>query len=213
MSTIISAILHLDRTLGDVIAKYGVSTHALLAVIIFAETGLVVTPFLPGDSLLFAAGAFAATGALDLTVLLVILPVAAILGDSVNYSIGRRIGDRVLREGRLLGVPVKREYLERTQRFYAKYGNKAIVLARFVPIIRTFVPFVAGVGKMEYRHFAFYNIAGGLVWTIGFTLAGYFFGNIPAVKERFSLVIMAIIALSLMPIVIEWIRARKNPAA
>ncbi len=201
-------ILHIDRHLGEIIADYGTWTYLILFAIVFVETGLVVMPFLPGDSLLFAAGAFAATGALDLWVVFVLLAFAAILGDTVNYWIGHRIGPRVFREDvRFL----KREYLERTQRFYEKHGGKTIFLARFIPIIRTFAPFVAGVGTMRYGKFIVYNVVGALVWTSLFTSAGYFFGNIPVVRDHFGLVVVAIIVISVLPVVYEVVKQRLRP--
>jgi membrane-associated protein len=185
------------------------STSSFISTVIFCETGLVVTPFLPGDSLIFAAGAFAAAGVLNPWILAGLLFAAAVLGDAVNYRIGRKVGANAA-DGRLLGLPIKKEYLEKTQRYYAKYGAKTIVLARFVPIVRTFAPFVAGVGAMPYATFARYNILGAAVWVGLFTLAGYFFGNIPAVKENFEFVILAIIAVSLLPAVIGYLRERKK---
>ena len=201
-------ILHIDRHLGEIIADYGTWTYLILFVIVFVETGLVVMPFLPGDSLLFAAGAFAATGALDLWVVFVLLAFAAILGDTVNYWIGHRVGPRVFREDvRFL----KREYLDRTQRFYEKHGGKTIFLARFIPIIRTFAPFVAGVGTMRYGKFIVYNVVGGVVWTSLFTFAGYFFGNLPIVRDNFGLVVVAIIVLSVLPVIYELVKQRLRP--
>lgn len=200
--------LHLDKHLIDITAHYGVWTYLILFLIVFAETGLVVTPFLPGDSLLFAAGAIAALGGLDVSLLVALLIVAAILGDTVNYWIGSRIGRRAFSgEFRF----IKQEYLRRTERFYEKHGGKTIILARFIPIIRTFAPFVAGVGVMNYRRFLAYNVIGGVAWVTMFTLGGYFFGNLPIVKQNFSLVVLAIIILSVVPIVVEVIKARREP--
>jgi membrane-associated protein len=202
-------ILHIDRHLGQIIADYGTWTYLILFVIIFVETGLVVMPFLPGDSLLFAAGAFAATGALDPWAVFLLLAFAAILGDTVNYWIGHRIGPRVFREDvRFL----KREYLERTQRFYEKHGGKTIFLARFVPIIRTFAPFVAGVGAMTYGHFITYNVVGGIAWVTIFTFLGYFFGTLPFVQDNFTFVVLAIIFISVLPAVYEVIKERMRSA-
>jgi membrane-associated protein len=203
--------MHLDKHLSVVIQTYGVWTYSILFVIVFCETGLVVTPILPGDSLLFAAGAFAATGSLNVAVLFGLLAAAAILGDTVNYQIGHLIGPKVFHreDSRFL----KKEYLERTHKFYEKYGGKTIIIARFVPIIRTFAPFVAGVGAMTYSRFIVYNVIGGIAWVILFVFGGYYFGNLPLVKKNFSLVILAIIVISVMPGVIEFLRARygKNP--
>lgn len=204
----VEVFLHLDRHLTAITSQYGTWTYAILFLIIFAETGLVVTPFLPGDSLLFAAGAIAALGGLDVRVLVLLLVVAAILGDTVNYWIGARIGRRAF-SGDIRFI--KQEYLHRTEHFYEKHGGKTIILARFVPIIRTFAPFVAGVGIMEYRRFLLFNVVGGAVWVTLFTLAGYFFGNLPVVKQNFSLVVLAIIVLSVLPIVIEVVKARREP--
>jgi len=209
MSILLSSVnflLHIDVSLGQIIAQYGTFTYALLFVVLFCETGLVVTPFLPGDSLLFTAGAFAALGSLRIDVLVLLFCAAAILGDTVNYSIGHYFGKRMVKlDGRI----IKREYIERTHRFFERYGKKAIVLARFVPIVRTFAPFVAGVGGMHYGQFITYNILGGVFWVLPFTLGGYFFGNAPIVREYFGLVIVAIILLSLTPIAYEWWQHRR----
>lgn len=205
----INLILHLDKYLDLIIRSVGLWTYFILFVVIFIETGLVVTPFLPGDSLLFAAGAFAALGSLNMAALFVILSLAAVLGDTANYWIGHYIGDRAFTtKSRFF----KREYLERTQAFYEKYGGKTIFLARFVPIIRTFAPFVAGVGKMRYGYFISYNVFGGILWTGLFIFAGYFFGNVPFVRNNFSLVVIAIVLISVVPAVVEVIRNRKSPA-
>jgi len=206
----IDLILHLDRYLDLIIRSFGLWTYLILFVVIFLETGLVVTPFLPGDSLLFAAGAFAAKGSFNVSFLFFMLWLAAVLGDTVNYWIGHYVGPRVFRENvRWL----KREYLERTQAFYEKHGGKTIFLARFIPIIRTFAPFVAGIGKMRYGYFITYNVVGGLVWTALFIFGGYFFGNLPVVKHNFSLIIIAIIVISVMPAVVEALRSRRAPAS
>ena len=204
-------IVHLDKHLGLVIQHYGFWTHLLLFVILFCETGLVITPFLPGDSLLFAAGAFAALGSLDLTWLALSLPLAAMIGDSSNYWIGRITGPKVFSSGesRLLN----RKHLERTHRFYLKYGGKTVIIARFMPIVRTFAPFVAGVGAMAYRRFILYSIGGSIGWVLVFILGGYFFGNIPVVKANFTLVILAIIVISLLPGIIEYVRGRRREGA
>jgi len=203
---IFDIFLHIDKHLDAVIQAYGAWTYAILFVVIFCETGLVVTPFLPGDSLLFAAGAFAARGSLDLYGISIVVFVAAVVGDAVNYAIGKFIGPKVFeyQNSRIF----KREYLERTQRFYEKYGGKTIVIARFVPIVRTFAPFLAGVGTMSYPRFALYNVSGALLWVILFISGGYFFGELPAVKRNFTLVIMMIIIISVLPAVIEAVRAR-----
>ena len=201
-------LLHLDKYLGQAISDYGTWTYLLLFLIVFCETGLVVTPFLPGDSLLFAAGALAATvPALNVKLLLVLLGVAAILGDTVNYAIGKAIGPRAF-TGNVRFL--KREYLERTQQFYEKHGGKTIILAGFVPIVRTFAPFVAGVGTMKYGRFVVYNIAGGCLWVAMFTLGGFFFGNLDFVKKNFSLVVVGIVLISVLPMVWELLKARRE---
>jgi membrane-associated protein len=203
---LIELFLHLDKHLNVVIQTYGVWTYLLLFIVIFCETGLVVTPILPGDSLLFAAGTFAALGSLEVGWLFVLLAAAAIGGDTVNYWIGHFVGPKVFREE---NVPfLNKEYLDRTHRFYEKHGGKTIVLARFIPVIRTFAPFVAGIGRMTYWHFISYNVIGGLAWVALFTFGGYYFGNIPLVKRNFSIVIMAIIFISLLPMVIEFLSQR-----
>ncbi|HEY8195498.1 MAG TPA: DedA family protein [Gemmatimonadales bacterium] len=207
---ILDLFLHLDHHLGQLISQYGTWTHLILFLIVFCETGLVVTPFLPGDSLLFAAGTFAALGALDLWLVVLLLIVAAIAGDTVNYWIGAYIGPRAFR-GDLRFL--RREYLDRTHAFYEKHGGKTIIMARFVPIIRTFAPFVAGVGAMSYPKFIVYNVVGAVLWVGLFVLGGYFFGNIAAVRENFTLVILAIITLSVLPIVVEALRARRSRPA
>ncbi len=206
----IDLFLHLDTHLQTVIQTYGTWTYVILFIIIFCETGLVVTPILPGDSLLFAAGAFAATGTLDLKWLLILLIIAAVLGDATNYMIGHLMGPKVFSQpdSRFL----KKEYLDRTHQFYEKYGGKTIIIARFIPIVRTFAPFVAGVGSMTYATFASYNIIGGLLWVSVCILAGYAFGNIPVVKENFTLVILGIIFVSILPGIIEYLRQRGQSA-
>ncbi len=207
----IDLVLHLDKHLGGLIETYGPWMYLILFLIIFCETGLVVTPFLPGDSLLFAVGAFCALpppNNLSLGLLLPLLIVAAILGDTVNYWFGARLGPRIFR-----GESVRflnKKHLERTHEFYERYGGKTIILARFMPIIRTFAPFVAGMGKMTYRRFMSFNIVGGVVWIVSFLLLGYFFGNIQAVKKNFGLVIIAIIILSVLPAVFEFWRERRR---
>ncbi len=207
----VDIIIHLDKHLGIIIQQYGFWTHLLLFLIIFCETGLVVTPILPGDSLLFAAGTFAALGSLDLAWLAVSLSIAAVLGDTVNYWIGCLAGPKVFSSGtsRLLN----RQYLDRTHQFYEKYGGKTIIIARFVPIVRTFAPFVAGIGSMTYFRFLTYNVVGGIAWILAFVLGGYFFGNIPIVRQNFSLVILAIIIVSILPGVIEYMRQQGKQQA
>lgn len=208
LGQIIDIFLHLNEHLDELIAGYGAWTYAILFLIIFAETGLVVTPFLPGDSLLFAAGALAARGSLDPWWLTILLTAAAIIGDSVNYAIGNYIGPRAFQNpnSRIL----KKDYLDRTHRFYERYGGRTIIFARFVPIVRTFAPFVAGVGTMSYSRFMSFNIIGGIGWVAIFVWAGYWFGNIPAVQKNFSLVVIVIIVLSVLPIAIEWIKHRRQ---
>ena len=211
METLIDLFLNLDEHLTRLVATYGYWIYGLLFAVVFAETGLVVTPLLPGDSLLFAAGAIAATGALDVRLLLVLLTVAAILGDAVNYAVGRRLGPMVFhadQDTSLMTRLLNRRHLERSHEFFERHGGKAIVLARFVPIVRTFVPFVAGASSMSYGYFAMYNVLGGILWVVTCTLAGFAFGNIPIVKENFSLVALAIVALSMLPIAYELIRER-----
>jgi membrane-associated protein len=211
--TLIDLFLHFDVHLAEFVARYGTVVYGLLFAIVFAETGLVVTPFLPGDSLLFAAGALSATGALDLRVVVFLLAIAAVVGDAVNYSIGRYLGPRVFsaedRSG-LLHKLLNREHLERAHAFFEHHGGKAIVIARFVPIIRTFVPFVAGAGAMRYSTFALYNIAGGLLWVGVCVGAGYAFGNVPVIKENFSLVVLGIIGVSLVPMLLEAVKHMKK---
>jgi len=203
----IDLILHLDRHLTELVADYGPWVYGILFLIIFCETGLVVTPFLPGDSLLFVAGMLAGAGLLDPALLVLLLSTAAILGDSVNYAIGRRFGSAVFRSER--ARLFKPAHLKRTQQFYERHGGKTIVLARFIPIVRTFAPFVAGIGKMAYPRFLAYNVGGGLFWVGGFVLGGYLFGDLPLVKENLGLVIVAIIIVSIMPGVIEYWRQRR----
>jgi membrane-associated protein len=207
LSQVIDVFLHLDKYLTQIISEYGTWTYLILFLVIFVETGLVVMPFLPGDSLLFAAGALAANPANDLNVVLLIglLFIAAFLGDTLNYTIGDYIGPKVFkRDYRFL----KREYLLQTQAFYDKHGGKTIIFARFIPIIRTFAPFVAGVGTMKYSRFISYNIIGGFLWVVAFTIIGYFFGNLPIVKKNFTLVIFAIIFISILPPIIEYAKQK-----
>ena len=205
----VDVVLHLDKYLHGIIQAYGVWTYLILFLIVFCETGLVVTPFLPGDSLLFAVGTFAAVGALDLGLTLVLLLVAAVAGDAVNYAIGARIGPAVFRRDDVRFL--SRKHLARTHEFYERYGPLTIVIARFVPIVRTFAPFVAGVGRMTYARFAIYNVTGAALWILGLVLAGYAFGNIPIVRRNFSLVVLAIIVSSILPAVIEgWRQHRRS---
>ena len=208
LHTTLSLFLHLDTHLAEIIAAYGVWTYGILFLIIFCETGLVVTPFLPGDSLLFAAGTFAAADSLDVRLLLFLLAISAILGDTVNYAIGRYLGPKVFRNKG--GWFLNHEHLDRTKHFYDRHGAKTILIARFIPIIRTFAPFVAGIGEMKYETFALWNVAGGIIWVLLFLLLGYGFGNIPVVRDHFSAVILGIIVLSLLPGVIEYVRKKRS---
>jgi membrane-associated protein len=208
MLYIIEFILHMDKYLGQVIQTYGTWTYLILFFVIFMETGFVVTPFLPGDSLIFAAGTFAGLGYLKIGFLFVILAAAAIIGDTVNYWIGHFIGPRAF-SGNIRFF--KKEYLDRTHAFYEKHGGKTIIIARFIPIIRTFAPFVAGIGEMTYGRFISYNIIGGLAWVALFTFGGYFFGNLSFVKENFSFVLLAIIFISVLPAIVEFVRGRAKP--
>ena len=207
ISTIIDFILHIDQHLAALSAEYGVWIYAILFLIIFCETGLVVTPFLPGDSLLFAAGGIAALGEMNIHLMVALLLVAAILGDAVNFAIGKYFG------ARLFANPdskiFRRAYLDKTHAFYEKHGGKTIIIARFVPIVRTFAPFVAGMGNMHYGRFIRYNIIGAILWVVLFSYAGYFFANIPLVKNNLALVLAAIIVISVLPGVIEVVRARR----
>lgn len=211
MRELIDLFLHLDKHLQEIIHQYGAGTYWVLIAIIFCETGLVFLPFLPGDSLLFAAGAFAASGSLNLWLLLLLLSVAAIVGDTVNYWIGRVFGQRILENGKIRLV--KPEHLARTHDFFERYGGKTIIIARFVPIVRTLAPFVAGLGRMTYGRFMLYNVTGGLGWVLICTIAGYFFGNLPFVKNNFSLVVLAIIFISILPGVFEYLRHRRQARA
>ena len=205
--TLIDFILHIDKHLVEIVSEYQTWTYLILFLIIFAETGLVVTPFLPGDSLLFAAGAIIAKpeSGLDIFLMSGLLIVAAFLGDMANYHIGDYVGPKAFSGKYKL---LKKEYLEKTQAFYVKHGGKTIIYARFIPIIRTFAPFVAGVGTMSYSRFASYNIIGGVIWVVSFLFLGYFFGGLPIIKENFTYVIFGIIVLSMLPPVIEYLRSR-----
>jgi membrane-associated protein len=208
LKTVVEFVLHIDRHLSAIIQQFGAWTYAILFAIIFIETGLVIMPFLPGDSLLFAAGTFAALGALDVRLLIALLAVAAVIGDTVNYWIGHRIGEKAFsrEDARFF----KKEYLDRTHAFYEKHGGKTIIIARFVPIIRTFAPFVAGIGKMSYGRFLSFNVIGGVGWVVLLVGTGYFFGNIPFIRKNFSIAILAIILISTVPIAVEYFRHRKN---
>ena len=204
ITAFIDIFMHLDKHLDLIIREYGVWTHAILFLIIFCETGLVITPLLPGDSLLFAVGTFAAMGSLDVKFLAISLSIAAIAGDTVNYWIGHFVGPKVFSKEKSRFF--NRDYLDRTHRFYERYGGKTIIIARFIPIIRTFAPFVAGIGRMTYLRFILYNIVGGVAWIGAFLFGGYFFGALPFVKQNFSLVILAIIVISMLPGLIEFLR-------
>jgi membrane-associated protein len=203
----IDFVLHMNVYLSDIITRFGNWTYALLFFVIFMETGFVVTPFLPGDSLLFAAGTFAALGVLNPWALFILMAIAAVGGDTINYWIGHAIGERAF-TGEIKWL--KKEYLDRTHAFFEKHGGKTIFLARFVPIVRTFAPFVAGVSEMSYGYFISYNIFGGITWVALFVFAGYFFGNIPLVRDNFEVVIVVIILISLVPAVVEWLKARRE---
>jgi len=207
---LIKFILHIDKYLAGMIASYGLWVYGILFVVIFVETGLVVMPFLPGDSLLFAAGAFSALGSLNIFTTLLLLSLAAVLGDTANYWIGHFFGEAMIANPR---IPIKKSHIEETKNFFDKHGGKTIILARFVPIVRTFAPFVAGVGKMHYGHFISYNVIGGITWVFLFTLAGFFFGNIPAVKDNFTVVILVIIAVSVAPMAWQAVRAKRSTCA
>lgn len=208
ISHFIDLFLHLDKHLGELVKEYGTWTYLVLFIIVFCETGLVVTPILPGDSLLFAAGAIAALGSLNPHLLVVLLTIAAVLGDAVNYQIGRYVGPAVFKkeDSRFF----KRAHLEKTHAFYERYGGKTIIIARFVPIVRTFAPFIAGVGQMSYKQFALYNVVGAILWVVIGVYAGYLFGGLEIVKENFSLIIIAIVLISLLPAVFEFWRAKRE---
>jgi len=203
ITNLIDFILHIDIYIGMIIQSYGVLTYLILFLIVFLETGIVVTPFLPGDSMIFVAGAFSAQGYLNPLLLFFILAIAAILGDSLNYWIGKFFGDKVSS-----WKFVKKEYIQKTEEFYEAHGGKTIILARFVPIIRTFAPFVAGIGKMDYARFLSFNVVGGIIWTALFTFGGYFFGGIPFIKENLGMVTLIIIFISLIPVLVEIIREK-----
>ncbi|MEK6322124.1 MAG: DedA family protein [Acidobacteriota bacterium] len=203
---LIDVFLHLDKHLNDIIGQYGSWTYMILFLIVFCETGLVVMPFLPGDSLLFAAGAFAALGSLNVFLLFVLLSIAAIVGDTVNYWVGHWVGPKIFHRENVRFL--NKKHLERTHAFYERYGGKTIIIARFIPIVRTFAPFVAGIGRMSYWRFIAYNVIGGVAWVAICVFAGYYFGNLEIVKKNFSLVIIAIVLISVMPMVVEYVRHR-----
>lgn len=202
---IIDFVLHIDVYLGRIIESYGAFTYVILFLIIFAETGLVFTPFLPGDSLLFAAGMFAALGSFNIGILFFMLWAASFLGDNTNYWIGHYFGQKIIDNHR---IPINQKHIDQTQAFFAKHGRKTVFLARFMPIVRTFAPFVAGIGKMEYKKFVIFSLLGGLCWAGGFVFAGYFFGNIPIIKDNFSLVVMIIITVSVFPAFFSYVQSR-----
>jgi len=202
---LIDFILHIDVHLGEIIANYGMMTYAILFGIIFAETGLVFTPFLPGDSLLFAGGMFAATGSFNVLFLALLLWAAAFIGDNTNYWIGYYFGQKIVANKY---IPINQNHIDETQKFYAKHGGKTIFLARFMPIVRTFAPFVSGIGKMDYGKFVFYSFTGGFTWISLFIFVGYFFGNIPIIRQNFSVVIMGIIAVSVLPAIFKIIKSK-----
>ena len=209
LPSLLNIVLHLDTHLSDLVGQYGLLTYVILFLIVFAETGFVVTPFLPGDSLLFAAGAIASLGSLHVFMVMVVLIVAVILGDTVNYWIGHFFGRKIVDNPRI--TIINQEHIDKTEQFYKKYGAKTIILARFVPIVRTFAPFVAGVGSMHYSTFILYNIVGGITWVSVFTLLGYFFGNMEFIKENFHYAVFAIIGLSIVPMIYEYIQHKRNP--
>lgn len=208
MDTLIQFFLHLDTSLASVIQAYGLWTYMLVFIVIFCETGLVIMPLLPGDTLLFIMGAFSATGLLSLPLSFAVIFVAGVLGDTVNYHIGKIIGPKIFKSE--TSKFLNKKYITQTQKFYEKYGPKTIVIARFMPIIRTFAPFVAGMGSMRYATFFFWNVAGALLWAGSLTLAGYFFGNLPIIRDHLTLMLLAIIALSLTPALFEYLRTRSH---
>lgn len=207
LSIVFDFILHIDVHLGEIIVRYGTLSYVIVFAIIFAETGFVFTPFLPGDSLLFATGAFSAIGSFNIFILFILLWAASFLGDTINYWIGHYFGQKIISHPKF---PINQRHIEKTQNFYNRHGGKTIFLARFIPIVRTFAPFIAGIGQMRYSKFVFYNATGGFVWVFIFTFLGYFFGNLPGVKENFSLVILGIIIISILPVFIEFIRNRSS---
>ncbi len=209
LALFIDLVVNLDEHLQALVAAYGAWIYLILFLIVFCETGLVVTPFLPGDSLLFVAGAIAAAGGMNIHLLVVLLIIAAILGDAVNYSVGHYIGPRVLKDRNSRWLNPK--HLERAHEFYERHGGKTIIIARFVPIVRTYAPFVAGAASMPYPRFALYNVTGAIIWVVSLGYAGYFFGNIPLIKDNLTVVIIVIIILSILPGVFEYLRHRKRP--
>lgn len=211
LKTFADILIHLDTYLTQIVSQYGLLTYGILFLIIFAETGFVVTPFLPGDSLLFAAGAIASLGSLSIWFVVGLLIIAAIFGDTVNYWIGHFLGKKIVDHPNIKFI--NQEHIDKTEQFYKKYGAKTIILARFVPIVRTFAPFVAGVGSMHYSTFIFYNIIGGVLWVMLFTLLGYFFGTMPVIQENFHFAVFAIIGLSLVPVIYEYIQHKRQPDA
>lgn len=208
IGNLVNVILHLDKYLNIIVQDYGMWTYALIFIIIFCETGLVVTPFLPGDSILFATGALASIGVLKIFPLFMVFYLAAVIGDTVNYHIGQKIGNKILDKEDVKYI--NKEYLKRAHSFYEKHGSMTIVLGRFIPIIRTFVPFVAGIGEMSYPKFITYNILGGLLWVVLFLGGGYFFGNLPFIKEHFSYVLIAIIIISIIPGIVAFIKEKRD---
>ncbi len=206
LKEIIDVFLHLDKHLNEIILNYGTLTYIILFTIILVETGLVIMPFLPGDSLLFATGAIAAKGSLDITLLLILLIISGIIGDTMNYHIGKFVGPKIFDRHYFF---LKQKHIDKTQAFYEKYGGKTIIIARFIPVVRAFAPFLAGIGTMNYRRFIIYNIVGCILWVGGFLLAGYFLGNLPAVKKNFTFVILGIIIISLLPPIIEILKNRR----
>jgi membrane-associated protein len=215
INELVDVFLHVDEHLNAIIDQYGLWTYLILFTIVFLETGIVVTPFLPGDSLLFAAGTFAAIGALELWFLVVLLMAAAIIGDSVNYSIGKYVGPKVFHKENVRFL--NKKHLQRTHDFYERHGGKTIIIARFIPIVRTFAPFVAGIGSMTYPRFLMYNVTGAAMWVSIFVVGGYLFGNLPFIREHFSFIIVAIVLISVMPAAVEYVRqklaARRESAA
>lgn len=208
VGTFFNVILNLDKYLNIIVQDYGMWTYVILFIIIFCETGLVVTPFLPGDSILFATGALASIGVLKIIPLFIIFYLAAVIGDTVNYHIGQKIGNKISDKQDVKYI--NKEYLKKTHSFYEKHGSMTIVVGRFIPIIRTFVPFVAGIGEMRYSKFITYNILGGFIWVVLFLVGGYFFGNLPFIKQHFSYVLIAIMIISIIPVIVEFIKEKRK---